>query len=90
MRSVRTLSHLIGVEDHPVKRPKRPGKRKACEASIAPIDVKPIRHLVEGSCKCNGACFTPFRDALFDRVVELRDRLAKSKKLDADSYVRSS
>lgn len=74
-----------------MKRPKRHGKRKAsCEAVMPPIDVKPLRHLVEGSCKCKGNCFAPFRAALFDRLVSMRERLAHSEKLDGDTYARPS
>ena len=77
------------VQPHPA--PKRlPGKRKTAQVVVKEVDVKMLRHKVEGSCGCLCRCFIPLRGQLFDQLLKIRKTLSQLEKPEQDNYVNSS
>lgn len=76
--------------------PKRaPAKKRSSVVALQPppeVDIKSLRHRVQGGCGCLCGCFKPFRfdDALFDRLVSFRKTLSRLEKVEQDKYVSSS
>ena len=72
-----------------------PAKKRSAVVALQPppgVDIKSLRHRVQGACGCLCGCFKPFRfdDDLFGRLVSLRKTLSRLEKVEQDKYVRSS